>query len=81
MNEDIEKKIGEATDALTGGAQALADASGEHIELAVGMYGKIFYKFYHPATCPAVAPKQLEADTKADLPKWVEDLFERDGDK
>jgi hypothetical protein len=63
MSDDVNVKIKAASLSMSDGAQAMADATGTHIELAIGMFGVAYYHYYHPPTCPGA--RQGERATRA----------------
>lgn len=75
MSEDVNAKIKDASRATAEGAQALADASGSHVELAIAIFGVIYYHYYHPPTCAERdALKELPAHD--DIPEVFKKMFD-----
>ena len=80
MSEDVEARVKAASDQIAAGVQALADITGDHIELAIGIHSVVYYKFYHPASCPEYGkdkPKELPAHD--DVPDVFKRMFEDGG--
>ena len=73
MSEQTEA-IKAASRAHDDAVQALADLTGEHIESALGMYGVVYYKFYHPVSCPERVKQQLPAHD--DIPDVFKRMFD-----
>jgi len=78
MSDDVNVAIKAASIAISDGAQAMADATGTHVELVLGMFGVVYYHYYHPPTCPERdKPKELPAHD--DIPDVFKKLWEDGG--